>query len=172
MDQNATFQLKRLSKQGIATALAKVERYRLLNEPWEAESICLDVLDAEPDNQHALVSLLLALTDQFGMVSGDVLSRARELLPRLGSEYAQAYYAGIICERRGKALMETGTPGTGPAVYAWLREAMTRYEEAEPLRPEGNEDPLIRWNTCARIIMRHEHVRRAEPDTSPAPMLE
>jgi hypothetical protein len=169
---NDTFELKTLSKKGVATALAKVERYRLLNEPWEAESICLDVLAVEPDNQQAVVSLLLALTDQFGMVSGDVLARARELLPKLDSAYAQAYYAGIICERRGKSLLETGGPGTGPAIYEWLRQAMAKYEEAGALRPEGNEDAIIRWNTCARIIMRHDQVRAAGPDRSPPPMLE
>jgi hypothetical protein len=172
MNTPAEFRLKPLSKQGIATALGKIERYRLLNEPWEAESICLDVLEVEPDNQQALVLLLLSLTDQLGMMSTAALPRARELLPRLDSDYARAYYAGIICERQGKSMLETGAPGTGSAVYDWLRQAMDRYDEAEALRPEGNEDAIIRWNTCARIIMRHEHVRPPEPDTAPAPLLE
>jgi hypothetical protein len=172
MNDDTTFELKPLSRQGIETALAKVERYRLLNEPWEAESICLDVLAVEPDNQQAVVSLLLALTDQFGRASGDVFARARELLPKLDSEYARAYYAGIICERRGKSLHETGGPGTGPAIYDWLRQAMAKYEEAESLRPAGNEDAIIRWNTCVRVIMRHDHVRALEVDRSPPPMLE
>ena len=45
------FQPKPISKDVIPSALAKAERYRLLNEPGEAESICLDVLQIEPDNQ-------------------------------------------------------------------------------------------------------------------------
>ena len=45
--------------------LEKALRYRLLNEPLEAESICLDVLQAEPANQEALVTLVLARTDLF-----------------------------------------------------------------------------------------------------------
>ena len=66
------FELKKMSREGIRRALGKVERYRLLNEPWEAESICQDVLQAEPDNQEALISLLLAMTDQFGHEGGGV----------------------------------------------------------------------------------------------------
>lgn len=166
------FELKPLSKQGIATALAKVERYRLLNEPWEAESICLDVLEVEPDNEEALVSLLLSLTDQFGRESGDVVRRAQEIVPRLDTEYKRAYYAGIICERRGKAFHRLNAIGAGPIVYDWLRQAMDWYERAETMRPPGNEDAVIRWNTCARIIMRYDHVRPAQPDTSPPPLLE
>ena len=60
------FDLKPISAAGIGEALEKAERYRLLNEPSLAESICLDVLRIDPENQHALVMLLLALTDQFG----------------------------------------------------------------------------------------------------------
>ena len=59
------FALKTLSPEAVVRALAKAERYRLLNEPGEAESICLDALDVDADNQEALVTLLLALTEQF-----------------------------------------------------------------------------------------------------------
>lgn len=172
MNDHDSFRLKPLSREGVETALAKVERYRLLNEPWEAESICLDVLEVDPDNQQALVSLLLSLTDQFGMDSGDILARARDVLPRLDTDYKRAYYAGIICERRGKSFLRTNAVGMGPMVYDWLRQAMEKYEEAQALSPPGNEDPIIRWNTCARIIMRHDQVRPGEPDTAPPLMLE
>jgi len=37
-----------------------------INEPEEAESICLDILEVDADNQEVLVMLLLAITDQFG----------------------------------------------------------------------------------------------------------
>ena len=59
------FELKSISAENISDALVKVERYRLLNEPVLAESICLDVLAVMPDHQQALISLLLARTDQF-----------------------------------------------------------------------------------------------------------
>ena len=151
------FELKRLSKDGVAAALQKAERYRLLNEPWEAESICRDVLEVEPQQQ-ALVVLLLALTDQFAEAGADRLTAARALLPKLSGEYAQAYYAGIICERWGKRLFGHGSPGHGPVVYQWLREAMECYERAEAIRPENNDDPLLRWNACARLIMSDPHL--------------
>ena len=54
------FELKRLSEEAIPAALEKATRYRLLNEPAEAESICHDVLQIDPENQQALVVLLLA----------------------------------------------------------------------------------------------------------------
>ena len=156
------FDLKRLSRDGVEAALTKAEHYRMLNEPWEAESICHDVLAVEREHQHALVVLLLALTDQFDGSGGDErLAAARAALPRLASEYARAYYEGIICERWAKRLLETDVPGTGPAVYHWLRQAMARYDEAERLRPPGDDDAILRWNTCVRLIERHPHARPA-----------
>lgn len=148
-------ELKKLTPAGIHRALGKVERYRLLNEPAEAESICRDVLDAEPENQEALVSLLLSLTDQFALDGPATVAEAQALLGRLNGEYERAYYAGIICERRAHGLLRRGTPGTGPVVYDWYRQAMEHFERAERLRPDGNDDPLVRWNACARSIRRH-----------------
>lgn len=163
------FELKPLSPQGVEAALRKAEHYRLLNEPWQAESICLDILEVEAEHQQALVVLLLALTDQFGSERNAGVAEARELLPRIKDEYKRAYYAGIICERRASALLERGTSGTGPIAYDWLRQAMSWYEQAERIRPDGNDDAVLRWNTCARAIMKHDHVRPAEHE--PAGML-
>lgn len=151
------FELKPLSKEGVPAALKKAERYRLLNEPWEAESICQDVLEIEPDNQDALVLLLLARTDQFVSYSGATVSSARELLPRLAGEYERAYYAGIISERHASSVLER--TASGHVAYDLFRQAMKLYETAEALRPAGNDDAILRWNTCARTIMRHPHVR-------------
>jgi len=159
------FELKPLSREGIPKALEKAERYRLLNEPWEAESICQDVLRIDEGNQRALVTLLLSITDQFG-VSARV-DEARALLPRLQNEYERAYYAGIICERRAKGLVDHGGPGTSYVAYDWLREAMNLYEKAIEIRPAGNEDGILRWNTCARIIMRHKLERGPAHNTEP-----
>ncbi|HEY7685110.1 MAG TPA: hypothetical protein VH833_03275, partial [Gemmatimonadales bacterium] len=85
------FTLKRITRDGIPRALEKAERYRLLNEPGDAESICLDILEVEPDNQRALVALLLARTDQFPSAHGPHIASAREVLPRLVSDYERAY---------------------------------------------------------------------------------
>src|SRR5574337_811661 len=149
------FELKPITREGIPTALEKAERYRLLNEPWQAESICLDVLRTDPESQEALVMLLLALTDQFDRELAEGAKRAREVLPRLHSDYAQAYYAAVISERQGKAQLDQGSPGSGVIAYHWLREAMSLYEKAEAIRPPGNDDAVIRWNTCARMIMKN-----------------
>ncbi len=147
------FELKPLSKEAIPAALDKAMRYRLLDEPGEAESICHDVLRVEPENQHALVILLLALTDRFGKGYAVGITQAQEVLPRLRDPYERAYYAGLVSERRAKAQLRQSGPGSGFAAYQLLREAMARYEKAEAIRPAGNDDALLRWNACARIIM-------------------
>ncbi len=157
------FELKPLSPGGVEAALRKAVRYRLLNEPFEAESICLDVLAVEAGNQQALATLILALTDQFHSEGGARVSDARELLPQLKSPYDQEYYAGIICERRGEAYLRQHQAGSGPITYDWLRKAMDHYERAEPLSPENNDDAILRWNTCARMIEANDHLEPSEP---------
>lgn len=152
------FELKKISAEGVPEALEKAERYRLLNEPRLAESICLDILEIEPGNARAVVTMLLAITDEFSTPSSDV-NEARHLLPRLPTEYERHYYAGIICERKGKSLLGKNIPDAVYIVYEWLIDAMEFYEKAEAIRPRGNDDALLRWNTCARLIVRY----RLEP---------
>ena len=77
-----------------ARALAKAERYRLLNEPGEAESICLDALEVEPDNQEALITLLLALTDQFDDDATVLDAGVETVAERIRGDYERAYYTG------------------------------------------------------------------------------
>lgn len=156
------FELKPLTRDAIPRALEKAERYRLLNEPAEAESICEDVLRIEPDNQRALVTELLALTDQFGDGVGGHLGAARELLPRLESRYDRHYYAGIVAERHAKALLRTGSLGAPTMAHELLHEAMAHYGQAETVRPAGNDDALLRWNACARLLMRDSAEERVE----------
>ena len=148
------FQLKIISRDSIPAALEKAERYRLLDEPDLAESICLDILEVDPDNAKAIIILLLAITDQFDTSSSGDVNRARQLLPRLQTDYERNYYSGIISEREAMAILNR-TRGGQFAVYEWLNEAMEFYEKAEAVRPPGNDDAILRWNTCARQIMRH-----------------
>jgi hypothetical protein len=159
------FDLKPLSREGIQPALDKAMRYRLLNEPGEAESICHDVLRIDPNNQQALVLLLLALTDRFGRGYAVGVTQAQEILPRLRAEYDRLYYGGIIAERRAKAQLNQHGPGSAANAYELLREAMNLYEKAEALRPPGNDDALLRWNACARIIMRNNLAPRDDDKT-------
>jgi tetratricopeptide (TPR) repeat protein len=146
------FELKRLSEDAIPAALEKALRYRLLNEPHEAESICQDVLNVDSKNQEALVLLLLALTDTFSEGHAAGARQAQEVLSRLEDPYERAYYAGIICERQAKARLLQGHPGASHDAYEFLSEAMEWFEKAESLRPPNNDDALLRWNTCARMI--------------------
>ena len=157
--------LKPLSKEAIPAALAKAERYRLLNEPADAESICLDVLRVDPTNQDAVVTLLLALSDQFEDASAShAVGAVHDVIARLRSEYDRHYYSGIVCERRGKAWLHRGRPAQ--EVAAWLREALGHYELAEALRETGNDDAILRWNACVRILTSlpvHTEVGEPEP---------
>jgi hypothetical protein len=165
------FELKPLHKNTVPAALDKAERYRLLNEPGQAESICLDVLLIDPAHQRALVTLLLALTDQFDKGPAAYVNRAREVVALLNDEYERAYYSGIICERRATAQLKMGAPGSGAVAYNWFREAMEYYEKAEALRPPENDDPVLRWNTCARRIMANADLRPVAHETA-EPVLE
>jgi hypothetical protein len=144
-------ELKRLTAAGIPAALEKAEQYRLLNQPWPAESICLDILEIEPDHQHALRTLLLARTDRF-LTDNGALRGAREVVGRLESPYERAYYLGIIFERLAKSQLDLRVPGAGHMAWEELHEAMTCYEQAESMRPPGDDDAILRWNTCARLL--------------------
>jgi len=114
------------------------------------------VLQTDPDNQQALVILLLSLTDRFGKCYAVGITQAQEILPRLYDPYEKAYYAGIICERRVKAQLYRGGPGAAMDAYECLREAMAWYEKAEELRPPANDDALLRWNACARCLLNRD----------------
>jgi len=151
------FELKPLSLDAVPAALAKAEHYRLLNEPEEAESICIDVLDVDPDNQRALIQLLLARTDQLDQGSPNTLKRAREVLPRLEGEYERAYYGGLICERQAKALLQRRGKRSGFVAYEWFQYALEQYQQAIEAHASDKTDATLRWNTCVRIIERHPH---------------
>jgi hypothetical protein len=163
------FELKPVSQSAIPEALEKAHRYRLLGEPWQAESICLDVLAVDPGNQTAAVTLLLALTDQFCVDSSP--ARAREVLASIKGEYEQAYYAGIIAERAARARIRQGFRGANFKAYEELTDAMRWYEEAAKQRPHGNDDSILRWNTCARTLMRHPELR-PQPEERLEPVLD
>ena len=151
------FELKSISEQSIPEALTKVERYRLLNEPSLAESICLDILAIVPDHQQALISLLLARTDQFHLHVD--AKAAQEVLAQIEGAYERAYYEGIVWERLGNARIRRGGAGAGASAFHALREAMGHYEKAISFAVPGNDDAILRWNTCARVIMENPEVR-------------
>lgn len=158
------FALKHISADAIGNAVERAEHYRLLNNPEQAESICLDVLAVDDRNERARVTLILSLTDQFGRGGGShSVRRAMEHVAKLQSEYGRAYYAGVVSERQGRAHLSHGGIQRTFA-YEGLHEAMQHYEKAEGLKPPGVDDAILRWNACVRTIERENlHPRRDEP---------
>lgn len=145
-------EIKHLSKDSIPSALVKAKHYRLLNEPWQAESICRDILEVEPGQQKALLYLILAITDQFSPESSLKSTEAKQLCDLLEDKYEQKYYRGIIEERLGKAATRRRIPRAQYIAYEFYRNAMEYYSEAEKIRPESNQDVVLRWNACIRAI--------------------
>lgn len=143
-------QLKPISKAGVPEAISKVEVYRYLNEPGEAESICRDILDVEPDNQSALRLLGLAITDQFTGNTSDRYADAERAFQGLTSDYERIYHLGILRERKAKAQLHAGRPPH--TVYPIFQEAMALFEQAEKIRPPDNDEAILRWNRCVRLL--------------------
>jgi hypothetical protein len=143
------FNLKPLSPSAVPAALEKANRYRLLNEPGAAESICLDVLDVDAGNQEALVMLVLAMSDRFDKDYSIGDTRIQDYIARIADGYARTYYTGIVYVRRAKADLHRG----GLHAYENFRQAMEWFEKAEAIRPAGNDDAILHWNRCARMIM-------------------
>ena len=159
-----TFTPKMITREGVPAALEKANRYRLLNEPAAAESICLDILAVDAGNQQARILQLLAVTDQLDEELSSGFRRARELLAGIDDEYRRTYYEGIACERFAMARLKQRMPGGAEAAYEWLRKAMDAFERAEAMRPAGNDEAILRWNTCARILARNPTLQPAAPE--------
>ena len=164
------YQLKPLPKDVIPAALEKARCYRFINEPMEAESICLDILEVDKNNQSALITLILSITDQFDRELSTAFTRAKELLSRLDAKFHQVYYEGIICERRAKTHLKRGGHGSGRMAYEWFQKAMSLFDQAIDMSPAGDEEAVLRWNACARQIMRNPGLKPGEK--SPESMLE
>jgi tetratricopeptide (TPR) repeat protein len=156
-------QLKTISKGGITEALAKVQHYRYLNQAEEAESICRDILAVDPENQKALRLLGLAITDQFTGGTADRRQEAQECFEKLLSPYERAYYLGILHERRAKAQLRAGH--LAHSLLASFEQAMRCFEEAEKIRPEGNDDAQLRWNRCLRLLQSIPELAREREST-------
>ncbi len=146
------FELKSLHKEAIPKALEKAERYRLLNEPHPAVSICLDILRIEPDNQKALVTLVLAMSDNFADDYSVGDTEVKDYIARFDNEYKRTYYTGIVLERRAKAILSSGPVGSESSAYELFKQAMEWFERAEAISPTENDDAILRWNGCARMI--------------------
>jgi tetratricopeptide (TPR) repeat protein len=155
-------QFKTISKSAITGALAKVQHYRYLNQAEEAESICRDILTADLENQMALRQLGLAITDQFSGSGSDRVREAQECFEKLTSPYERAYYLGILHERRAKAQLRAGH--LAHSLLASFEKAMQCFEDAEKIRPQGNDDALLRYNRCLRLVQSIPELKRESLD--------
>src|SRR5687767_5303717 len=165
-----SFQLKPLTHAGIAGAIDKAKQYRLLSEPGTAESICRDILLVEPGHKEGLVLLVLTLTDMFTRGIAGRYEEAWQLAQSLPDPYERAYFTGIVYERRAKAHLRSNAPHGGLIAYDWLRRAMLAFEEAERLRPPGDDQAILRWNGCVRLLRAHSELRPAVKDTGVPPL--
>lgn len=154
--------LKPLKIESIPSALQKAERYRLLNEPREAESIYLDILQAEPDNQEALANMILALTDKFKTELNPAFNYALSLLDQIHDEHMETYYRGVIYERRAKAHLGKNERNSENLAYDYCKKAMVEYEKVLEVDPAGHSDATLRWNTCARILNENPQLKARE----------
>ncbi len=159
-------ELKRLHRDALEAARDRARHYRLLNQPYLAESIFRDILEIDPDDGTARVGLIMTLCDQLASERAHPVTELLAMASALDDAYARAYYAGLVCERKAEAHLIKGGPGSGALAYDWFRRAMRHYEEAEPLRPAGNDDALLRWNTCARILNTRSDVRPRADDAA------
>jgi len=144
-------ELKKIHLDAVDAAIEKAEHYRLLNDPAQAESICLDVLAVVSDDQRAKRIIVLALTDQFAdKATSSRVKLARKHASTLTDEYEQHYYCALVWEREAHAYLAKGLHGS--FAYECFEEAMQGFEKATELRPEGHDDPILRWNSCLRTV--------------------
>lgn len=151
--------LKPISREGVPAALQKAHRYRVLNDPEAAESIVLDVLATEPANSEALVMHVLTITDQFPLGHGEDLKRAEQAAAKIQDPYWNAYYRGVVYERWANRILDRAEPRAGEMAYEWIERALEQFERAELLREPGNDEAILRWNTCVRLLQRHPDVK-------------
>lgn len=172
MTSDEEFELKPIHRDAIDAAMEKMKRYRHLNEPDDAESICRDILQVDPDHREARIGLLLCISDQFGRKLSERWTEATEIVETFEGDYDSLYYHGILCERRAKAHYNRRTPQGGSLTYTWLTKAMHYFEQAAEYSSPGVDATILRWNTCARMIMKHSDIKPLVDDDSGPELLE
>ncbi len=155
--------LIKINANAVSAALEKARQYRLLQEPEQAESICLDILEVSPGHHDAQILLILSMTDQFLRI-GQMLDTKRvlKLVDGLSDEYERLYYRGIVAERRARAMLVESMSHS--FTWEYFREAMEYYKSAQFCMPDNNDDAILRWNACLRTVIRERLQPRADRD--------
>jgi len=151
-------ELKPLGTRNLATAVTLAKHYRDLNQPEEAESICRDILVVAPENDDALRTLGLAMTDRFPSAWMTLFDDACAAFAKLKSDYERVYYTGVAWERYAKAQLEAGRAHN--AIHAF-EEAITRFEQADKLCSPDDPLPVLHYNRCVRALTQHPEILRA-----------
>lgn len=152
------WELKPLRARNLAAAVSLAKHYRDLNQPEEAESICRDILGVAPDNDDALRTLGLALTDQFPVAWMTLFDEACAVFAKLSVEYERVYYTGVAWERYAKAQLAQGRANN--AIHAF-EEAIQRFEAADKLASPDDPAPVLHYNRCVRALTSHPEIVRA-----------
>jgi tetratricopeptide (TPR) repeat protein len=135
----------------VEKALEKAKQYRSLLEPEIAESICLDVLNIDPENQGVLIVYILALLDQVARAENQTQIKTIErTIEMLTSQYQRYYYTGLLSERRARHLLTQAMSHS--FAYDYFIEALAFYQQAIDRCPEKNDEAILRWNSCIRTI--------------------
>jgi hypothetical protein len=61
--------------------------------------------------------------------------------------------------------------GWGHGAFSALTQAMKNFEQAEGLRPAGNDDSILRYNACVRLMSSNQGIQEA-PKPDPSDLLE
>jgi hypothetical protein len=139
----------------IESAIEKAEQYRSLLEPEIAESICLDILHIDPEQQQALIIYILSLTDQVNQMEKQSQIKAiQRSIDKLQGEYQRLYYTGLLNERRARFMMTQ--PMSQSFAYDYFYEALQAYHKARGIRPDDNDETILRWNSCIRTIEKYK----------------
>lgn len=155
--------LQDIHADSIDLALERARQYRSLLEPEIAESICLDILNIDPGNQAALVVYILALSDQISTSgSQSPFQQIDNAIEQLSSDYKKMYYTGIVHERRARFLLTQ--PMSRAFAYDYFVKALDCFQHAENMRPDHNDEAILRWNSCVRIIQREKLQPLSEGD--------
>lgn len=158
--------LKKISTASVPAALKMAERYRLLNDPGEAESICLDILEVDPKNHDAQISLILSLSDQLSERMG-AFEEAQMIVHGLKKKYERNYYSGVLCERRARAHFRSDSMSSGHVAYDWFQQALDFFDKAGKDRPKGNDKAYFRWNAIVRMLAQHPSLKPYAENSEP-----
>ncbi len=158
------WELKALKARNLTAAVTLAKRYRDLNQPDEAESICRDILAVAPDNDEARRTLGLALTDRFPAAYVTLFDEACTTFDKLRSEYDRVYYTGIAWERYAKAQLEAGRVEN--AIHAF-EEAIRRFDRSDKLGSPDDPDSVLHYNRCVRALTTHPDIVRVSERPPP-----